>query len=363
MAVKPFGAGAGGAAGSTMPGTYEYKIKPTTGELQLWQKATDSTPARLVSEQSPDGTWLATSMSTGVGSVHLGGGASAPVHSMSSIGQNVGFKNEAFNSTPGDAIIWFPTWQGMSADLTVDHPPTFLSFGALQPALSMNGAVQVAVVPFDFVTTVASNLCVQSMTAQTSETYQGELKTIIRSSPKGVDLHASVQTVNINAGNQFTIEVPSLYFARAGDSLQFIMQKEDGTPLQVRGGTTSTAQPWRTYRCRGFGDVAVAPETAIKTASFLAKDGGTYIIEQPIKDETSGAGGVNIVVTIDDTVNTFTLMEGTTNVAAYSAVHVILGTDTIKFSKTFLGRRYEFFRSGATFIVIGSDGSRTKGDV
>jgi hypothetical protein len=545
MGVK-FGGKGGGSAGSTLPSEYEYKTSLTTGKLQLWKKAVGAVPARLVSEQDPDGTWLSTSMSTGVGSVHLGGGASSPVHSMSSIGQNVGFKNEAFNSTPGSAIVWFPTWQGLSADLTGDYKPTYLSFGEVQDALSMNGIARAVVVPFDFVTTVASNLCVQSMTAWATETYQGKLKTIIRSYPKGVDLHASTQTVNIYSGSQFTVEVPSLYFARAGDRLQFIMQKEDGAPLQVRGGTTNTAQPWRTFRCRSFVDVAMAPETAIKTTSFLAKDGGTYIIEQPTKAESGGTvetlyqytgaistgasinagqalsifknnpdktsnspdgwgsnwnnhnensatpcrvtldfgetvqlvamewqgqgntgyttpngplpisgprtmtarfgttafttgvnsssgnvanmaittqnlnwganqsspnglaerydlkannsgnpvvaryfaldmdtswdtrnlmmkhilftfakpvSGLDIDVTIDSTVNTFTLMDGNANVAAFSAVNVVLGADTIKFSNAFIGKRYEFFRSGTKFIAVGSDGSRTEGNV
>lgn len=70
-----------------------------------------------------------------------------------------------------------------------------------------------------------------------------------------------------------------------------------------------------------------------------------------------------ITVTVNPTVKSFHLIDGNGNTGVYSPIDVNLGTDTIKFSRSFIGKRYSFLRSVNKFIVIGSDGSRTEGNV
>lgn len=233
-----------------LPSGYRYELNETSGALELWKGG------EIVATQSPDGSWFKTSVSTGVGSIHLGGDSGNSVHSVSSVGQNVGFKNEAFNATPGAAIVWFPPWQGASADLNSINAPTYLELGALQSAFAPNGIAQVTGTAYDFTTTITTNLCIASVTARANEAYTGKLTNIIRSS-KGVDLHVSSSDVSLTAGQDFTIDYPSLYFARVGDVLRLIIQKDDGQPLQVMRGTTNS-QPWRTLRVRTFVDRNVA---------------------------------------------------------------------------------------------------------
>jgi hypothetical protein len=238
--------GGGGGSSMDLAGDYRYVIDDSTGALELWKGE------EKIGIQSPDGSWFRTAVSTGVGSIHLGGGESGdPAHSLSSIGQNVGFKNEAFNATPGSAMVWFPPWHGLSADLNTEARPSYLEFSAIQPALAPNGVAQSTGVGYDFTTTITSNLCIASVTARAHESYTGKITSVIRSHPKGVDLHVSSTSISVTAGQDFTIGYPSLYFAVDGDELRLLMLKEDGTPLQVKRGSMNS-QPWRTLRARTF---------------------------------------------------------------------------------------------------------------
>ncbi len=244
----------GGIQGTGVNG-YRFAMNSTTGKLELYKEDT------LIAVQDDDGSWFKTAVSTGVGSLHLGGGVSStPSHSVSAAGQNVVFKSEAFNSDPNKAIVWFPAgWQGITADLTGLNPPTFLSFGSIDNAFAPNGAVQSAGVAFDFDTTIAANICVASITCVAHEAYSGVIKNIIRATATGSETHESSATINVTAGQSFTVTYPACYFARQNDSLNLQMIKSDGQPLMVRGGTTNAAQPWRALRVRPFTDVSIAP--------------------------------------------------------------------------------------------------------
>lgn len=256
--------GVGVDSSKMLPNGYSYELDATTGSLKL-KKGNE-----VIARQNSDGSWFKTSVSTGVGSLHLGGGESSdPAHSLSSIGQNIGFKNEAFNATPEAAVVWFPPWQGLSGDIGTEYPATYLKFEALQTAYAPNGIALTDGVAYDFITTMSLNLCIAAVTTKTNENYSGKITNIIRSYPKGIDLHVSSRTVNLTAGQVFTIEYPSLYFARNGDQLRLIMQKEDGQPLQVVRGSMNS-HPWRTLRARVFSDVRL-DEKVTKSADGLMR--------------------------------------------------------------------------------------------
>ena len=124
----------GGIQGTGVNDGYRFVKNSTSGRLEVWKQDT------MIAMQDESGSWFKTAVSTGVGSLHLGGGvSSAPSHSVSSAGQNVVFKSEAFNTDPNKAIVWFPAgWQGVSVDLVEVRNPTFLQFGAVQAALAPN---------------------------------------------------------------------------------------------------------------------------------------------------------------------------------------------------------------------------------
>ncbi len=244
--------GIGGSVGG-LPDGYEYKVG-TGGELELWKGE------EKIATQNTDGSWFKTAVSTGVGSLHLGGGDSSdPAHSISSAGQNVVFKNESFNATAGSAVVWFPAgWQGLSADLNTVNTPTYLQFGAIDSSFQPNGNSTTGGVFYNFSTTITSNIVISQVQVQLDEGYTGKLRNVIKSQTKGVELHSSTVTVNnALAGSVITIPYPSLYFARSGDALTLQIIKDDGSFLRCRRGTTNTSLPWRRLTVRPFSDMLV----------------------------------------------------------------------------------------------------------
>ena len=242
-------------AGGGLPDGYEHKVDSATGSLQLWKGA------ELIATQNTDGSWFKTAVSTGVGSLHLGGGDSSdPAHSISSAGQNVVFKNEAFASNPSMQVVWFPAgWQGLSPELSSVVPATLLRFGVLESARAANGATSGAGgVDYDFTTRMDTNLCISAVTVRTHETIVNQVITNVITTDIGIEVHRSSRVVTCMAGNTFTIEYPSLYFARSGDELRLQMLKSNGQPLKVRAGTVRTNEPWRTLRARYFFDSPIA---------------------------------------------------------------------------------------------------------
>jgi hypothetical protein len=243
----------GGIQGTGVNG-YRFAMNSTSGKLELYKDET------LIAMQDDDGSWFKTAVSTGVGSLHLGGGESSdPAHSISSAGQNVVFKNESFSATPDQGMVWFPAgWQGISANLDTLNAPTYLQFGAKDSSLQPNGNSTTGGVPYNFSVTIASNIVISSVQVQLDEGYSGKLTNIIMSQVKGVELHSSSTTVeNALAGSVITIPYPTLYFARAGDALTLQIKKEDGSFLRCRRGTTNTSLPWRRLTVRPFTDITV----------------------------------------------------------------------------------------------------------
>lgn len=89
------GDGAGG-----VPEPYNMVVG-ANGKLQLFKDGA------LIQEQDETGAWIANSVSTGTGSVHIG-----ELHGMGSGGENVIFLNTDSN------IAWYPSWAGVSTDGT-----------------------------------------------------------------------------------------------------------------------------------------------------------------------------------------------------------------------------------------------------
>jgi hypothetical protein len=304
---------AGGESGSLV-GTYQYKINQGNGALELW-KGTEK-----IAEQNSDGSWFKTAVSTGVGSLHLGGGESSdPAHSVSSSGQNVVFKNESHNATPGAAMIWFPAWQGLRRDLGgTPAIPTFLQFGNFMSAYEPNGSAHGSnIVGYDFITTIPLSIVASSLQVVAGETYSGKVTNIILSDPKGVELHSTSATVNVTAGQLFTLEYPSLFFARNGDSLRFILKKENGQVMQVRGGLINTALPYRRIASRSFSDVPVGDRYIGDIKDFYGVNdhgGWIYMDGRPVSSLTQGqrdaCATLNIITNIPDARDRFVIGNG-----------------------------------------------------
>lgn len=207
----------------------------------------------IIARQHQDGTWISESVSTGVGSFHLG-----EAHSVSSCGQNVGFMNEYDAVTDALKVFWFPVWQGISKDGGSVSEPTALRFNAFT-WVDVNGlpsAVRTDI-PYNFTTTITSNMAVFKVTVIPGEDYTGKLKNKILSG--GAEIYSStIDAVCIRA-QTLEIEYKYPFFTRSGDALTLQLIKEDGTYLKTACGASNTNVPYRKLHGRTFTDMSLLP--------------------------------------------------------------------------------------------------------
>ncbi len=231
--------GIGGSAGG-LPDNYEYKVDSATGSLQLW-KGTE-----LIATQNSDGSWFKTSLTTGVGSFHLGG-----VHSIGSAGQNVVFKNEV------SGLAFFPLWQGQSTDGSIIIAPSSRRFAA-QVIAEPNGALVPAgtPVPYTVSFTPASNLSFTKVEVMPADTAATGGAWVAEFAAGGVEI-GRVEIPSWTAGTLLSIPFEYPLDIRAGDSIVTrIIRKDTGATMQCRPGATAAA-PWRRTTSRTFTDAVV----------------------------------------------------------------------------------------------------------
>lgn len=207
-----------------------------------------------VQQSNLSGTMLANSVTTGVGSFHLG-----QAHAIGSAGQNVTFKNNQTN------VCWFPVWQGQSADGTTIYNPQARTFQA-QQTLKLNGEVNLsgAPVPYMVTDTMTGNLSFTRISLYPSENYAGVLTWTVTYTPSGIQV-ANVQVTGCASGTLLTIPLEYPLDARTGDSFTVTITKEDGSKLNAYPGTTRPAEAYRGLVCRPFTDSIVWNQSNIGT--------------------------------------------------------------------------------------------------
>lgn len=297
MAIRPNiggGGGAGGGGEAEIPSQYRFEVG-AEGELQIIDTAT----SEIVAAFDNDGSFFRESVSTGVGSYHLGGSGSGGIaHSMSSAGQNVGFKNEFTTDVDSDRVFWFPLWQGTTTDGESIVESTSLALARLDD-IELGGAEGSSNVPYDFQETLTADFVVYSVTVKSSESYAGKIYNEIYSVNTGTEIYSTAVDIDTASGDLLTIPYKYPFFARSGDVLRCVLRKEDGTILQVVDNVSGT--PWRQFSSRLFEDQDVFRiKTLSSNHNMIA--GGRYAAD------TSG-GGFTITVDSRDTKRTFGIFD------------------------------------------------------
>lgn len=242
------------SGGGGLPADYRHEVN-TDGELELWKGE------EKVARQSPDGSWFVDSISTGVGSLHLGGNESGGMaHSISSIGQNVGFKNEFSEVSERDKLVFFPPWQAISVDGTVTIPPSVLVFGPRGTSVPNGNGHATAIVDYDFNFQPTHHFATFSVTCIAGEDYTGKLQNVIISVGTGAEIYNTVVDVVATSGQPVLIEYKYPFFVRTGDNLRMQLLKEDGQPLKALAGTTDATVPYRSVSVRSYTDQSIGIE-------------------------------------------------------------------------------------------------------
>jgi hypothetical protein len=236
----PFIPHGGIGGGGAVAGTYRYVVG-ANGKLQLWQGNT------MIQEQNDEGAWIASSIKTGTGSLHIG-----DLHSNGSGGENVIWLN-----TDSD-IAWYPPWAGVKTDGSEFVGMSARSHGAKQTA-EPNGAVHASIaVDYNATFTASADAAFYGIEIVPTEAYKGRcLWTATKST--GKEVAAFYFDCDSVAGTAFSIPFIYPLWVKSGQSFTTTIKKNDGTILKVRAGQTNTAQPYRKTSFSLFKDEGLVP--------------------------------------------------------------------------------------------------------
>lgn len=275
MAILPWNPSSAGGGGGNVAGDYTF-TQNENNELVLNYKGDP------VAMQSPEGSWFKTSVSTGVGSLHLGGNESGGIaHSISSCGQNVGFKNEFSRAAEDDKLFFYPAgWQAVTCDGDERIPPAYTRYTTAKAINYPNGLGSSSVpVQYNFSLSVTANSEIYSIYIRMGEDYTGNIKNSIISNVTGAEIYSTATPISQGEGGTVLIKYKYPFKVRVGDSLQLRLIKDDGTYLKTHSGTIDSSIPWRGVVSANFEDAPiVAPAIGDTKYSYRTTDHEGWIL-------------------------------------------------------------------------------------
>lgn len=261
--IKFSGEGTGGG----VPEPYSLSVGDN-GKLQLYKSGI------LLQEQDETGSWISSSVSTGVGSLHLG-----DLHSMGSAGENVVFKNE--DST----LAWHPCWGALSADGQTVIDQSARVHGATLEVASTVGDLGTVSVEYDSLLHVSGNVAVLYMDIVPTEVYVGDCFFVVKNVATGKEVCKF--TLNVTTVVDQELRVPFKYPLWIADGQQLGIQviKEDGLFLTARANTEGT-EPWRRVSYRTFTDETVfhGANAALQAQALNLLEGDSRISANAVRD-------------------------------------------------------------------------------
>jgi len=222
------------------------------GKLQLFKDGA------LIQEQDETGAWIATSVTTGTGSVHLG-----DLHSIGRGGENVVFVNTDSN------IAWFPAWSGLSTDATQSIPMTARTHIDSINTEPLGSVATTGSIDFSDTITSPHNLALYFVNIVPAETFSGRLRWVATKST-GKELSAIYFDADFVADQLETVPFKYPLWLVEGQVFTGELLKDDGTYLKVRPCATDAGRPWRALEFSMYWDNVVFHEgNAILQAQSL----------------------------------------------------------------------------------------------
>lgn len=253
MGYQP--SGGGGGAGSGLPKPYKWVLNQTTGKLELTKDAD------TVMALDENGAEIAHSVTTGVGSFHLG-----DVHSIGSANENVVFVNDITN------VAWFPAWQGISKDGSTVTEPSVQVFGALTNT-EPSGAVGTGNIDYVDNITAATDITYFKLEIVPHENYKGVLVWTAIRTPSNKEVASFAVNVDLVAGDRFALNFEYPLFVKSGQTFTVSLKKGyDGAYLRVRNGASLPATPYRRVFTRTTQNSPLMPQAGDTKQSFSTAD-------------------------------------------------------------------------------------------
>ncbi len=210
---------------SGVPEPYSYEVGGN-GKLQLFKSGL------MIAEQDEEGTWLANSVSTGTGSLHIG-----ELHNNGSGGEQVVWVNE------DSSIAYYPAWGGVSLDGVQHFDTAARTHGPLQVVLPNGATHSLGVIDYNYQFTCPSNLTFYHVDLVPAETFQGRLRWKVEKST-GREVAAFYFEANFTQGVPARIPFNYPLWATTDQRFQLTLSKDDGSFLQVHVGDDGVT-PWR----------------------------------------------------------------------------------------------------------------------
>jgi len=220
-----------------------------------------------VQQSSTMGTTLATSVTTGVGSFHLG-----QSHALGSSGENVVFKNNNTN------VCWFPTWQGQSVDGTTLYTPSTRAFSA-QTIVEPVGSVNMSgVVSYANTYNLGANTSITNITIIPAETYNAGITWAVTTN--NVQVAKIYMPAGCISGTPLTVPFDYPMDIRVGDVFVENFTKDDGTSLKCFSDVNQIF-PYQKLTYRTFTDSPIYNSSNI--GSGLKPDASGNLTVDPTK--------------------------------------------------------------------------------
>lgn len=201
-----------------------------------------------VIESNASGTTIAKSVTTGLGSFHLG-----QKHSIGSAGENIAILNEA------TVKAYYPAWQSIGVDGSNPSMPTARQHGAStvwepRGAIGTSGSVD-----FRDVTSNTDGRMYTQTVFTSSEVYTGAITVSFahyNGTSDGVVIMTMDRTVAVVAGGLVTVDYDYPLWLAANTQYSLSVYKPDGTYLKVRPAAVG-GFPYRKTTYRAWSDIDI----------------------------------------------------------------------------------------------------------
>lgn len=243
------------SAASGVPDPYRYEVGGN-GKLQLFKND------KMIAEQDDDGTWLADSVATGTGSIHLG-----DIFSNGVAGDNVVWLNH------GENLAYYGAMAAVSSDGSSQKPMIVRTHGAKQQQFP-NGQYALATpIDYDYTFTAPANMTFFALGLCAAETYNGRLRWRVVDQDFSIEVVSFYFNVDVQDGTFFDVTFKYPLWAKQGKNYRLTLTKDDGTLLKVRSGEDGVT-PFRENQYASYEDHLVFhggnPEMAAASLNTLA---------------------------------------------------------------------------------------------
>ncbi len=329
----------GGSGGGFAQGDPNWKQEVIGGKL-ITSKLINTKWVQI-SSSDQNGTTVATSVQTGVGSFHLG-----DYHSIGSGGQNVLFINH-----DSDVAFYPGTWQGESIDGTTTIDPVSRALESSRVIAYPNGVGRTGnPVPYQVSLTPSSNLAFYSVRVRLEEDMPNGFSWIATSA-SGKEFMRKYDATPKTANNYITIQFEYPIYLRVGDVANIkLIHGMDGDVIKCTAGTTVPTEPWRETRSRRFIDVPLDKNSQSITIP-AGSDNATYFpLARPESRKLRISGKTPSVAS-----KSIFVYAGNTLYGAYTLISEVL-SDTVNENFSIdvevpLSFKYIYFKKGFTDTV------------